>query len=168
MLINQMMSYIRHENDPKKSTKEITVKLDKLNAEDALYMLRFLKGKNKTILHLYFRNMLFYPFSLDDELRKQQFEAIPYAVKLIKLSEKFNQRDGWWEENQSPLTHELRPHNNIPTKLVVRDGEIKIIDGNKYHSKYFLEFMDKGKYKGNAEYFAKAYKDDLLKAGILF
>ena len=74
MLINQMMSYIRHENDPKKSAKEITVKLDKLNVEDALYMLRFLKGKNKTILHLYFRNMLFYPFSLDDELESNNLK----------------------------------------------------------------------------------------------
>ena len=27
--------------------------------------------------------------------------------------------------------------------------------------------MDKGKHKGNAEYFPKTYEDDILKAGIL-
>lgn len=152
--------------DPIFSVKEITVKLDKLNAEDALYMLRFLSTKNKMILHLYFRNMLFYPFSVNDELRKQQLEAIPYVVKLIKLSEKFNQRDGWWEKNQCPLTHERSPHNNIPTKLIVKKGEIKIIDVNKSPGKYLLEFMNSGKYEGNAEYFAETYKEDILKAGI--
>ena len=161
------MSIDRHEKNSKMFAKEITVKLDKLNAEDSLYMLRFLSQKNKTLLHLYFRNTLFYPFSEDDELRKKQLEAVPYLVKLIKLAEKYNQRDGWWLKDRSPLNHDRSPINNVSTKLIFKEGEIKIISKAKINGHSYLEFAVGDKHEGNAEYFAEYYKEDILKAAIL-
>ena len=161
------MTVDMHKANPKMSAKEITIKLDSINVEDSLYMLRFLSQKNKTLLHLYFRNTLFFPFSEDDELRKKQFQAVPYLVKLIKLSEKFNQRDGWWLDDRSLLTHDRNPINNVSTKLIVKDGEIKIINEAKISGHSYLEFAVGDKYEGNAEYFAKTYKEDILKAAIL-
>ncbi|GAA4281954.1 CCDC174 family protein [Gaetbulibacter aestuarii] len=161
------MSHDIHAKRKDKPKENVSIKVENINVEDALYLLRLLNFEDKSTLHRRFRGLLYFPFSKDDELRKKQFEAVPYLIKLMDLCDKFNQRDGWWLDDQSPIEHNRRPHNNVPTKLIVQKGEIKIVNRKDYTGTFLLEFIESGKYKGNAECFVKSYKDDILKAGIL-
>lgn len=148
--------------------KKIAINLDDINIENALYIYQFLNRVDRNKLSVYFGRSLRFPYSKDDELRKIQFEASPYFVKLKKICNKFNQRDDWNNENYCPITHNLSPINNQSTKLIVQQGEIRIVDIKDFQgSSFLLEFVDFGKFKGNAQYFAEIYKEDILKAASL-
>ena len=142
----------------------IPIDLNKINTEQALFLATFLKGKNRIALHMFFKNTLLHiNKEKNEDCRKKLIEAHPYLMKLIHLADKFNQRDGWWLDNQCLLSHEKIPHNNLQAILIVEENEIKIIK-RKNWKKYFLEFANDGKYTGNLEYFIKTYKEDILKA----
>jgi hypothetical protein len=142
----------------------LQIDLSKINTEQALFLATFLKGKQRTALHMFFKNTLLYiNREKNEERKKRLIEAHPYLMKLIHIADKFNQRDGWWLEDQCVLTHDKVPHNNLGSIVTVNKNEIKIITRKNYN-KYFLEFATGGKHEGNLEYFIETYKEDILKA----
>ncbi len=148
---------------------EVEINLEELSIKNLYYLQGMLKGrKNRRKVNEYTCYIFNRIRKKWGDLSEEQFDALEILLELRKKANKFNQRDGWWLKDRSPLSHEENPINNTGLKIVVINDAVKIVKYDEFvpETEYFLEFADHEKYKGNVEYFAKTYEEDILKAAI--
>lgn len=149
----------------------IKININKIDIELAQFLWKYpnhlLRTEERLKLYKKFGSLLNFSFSEDPIRRKQQLLAMPHLVFLKSQANKFNQRIGWWSNDFCPLVDEDRPQNNVDTKLIVINDEVKIVNKNEIPNfVFYLEFADFDKYKGNANYFAEIYREIILEASI--
>ncbi|MCG9793660.1 hypothetical protein [Flavobacterium algicola] len=151
--------------------KHIKINIDKIDLELAQllwkYPNRLLATDERLKLYEKFGKLLQFNFSENSIIYNDQLLAMPHLVYLVGQARKFNQRTGFYTSQYCPIVEEDRPINNVNTKVIVINNEVKIVDKKEYPNfLFYLEFADYDKYKGNAIYFVEIYKEIILKSSI--